>query len=294
MATSQAVETTRSERLKPSTATPETAFPLSLVDATAANFALTSAFWCYESPPEYRNNVDELVTHLRRSLSTTLNAYPHWSGHVRGVDTIDGSVPPEAEHFPPHARRFGRVYVHYGTEDDPGVSFAVAKSSLTLDELHPEDRPSTKPTWDRDYATDPFVKFLPSTSIRKPLQPYSKDESGHFPAALAVQLTHLACGGTIVAASLTHCLGDITALVQFFKDWASVSRSMLAGENDPYLAPAIDSSRLDAAAAGDINKDQPDDAILKLAGTIPLARYDWWMPSEGKPWPVEPPAIYEG
>ncbi|KAJ1329695.1 shikimate O-hydroxycinnamoyltransferase [Microdochium nivale] len=294
METTKSINILSCERLRPSSTPREATSPLSLVDATCANLSLTSAFWCFERPHNYSEDATGLVAHLRQTLGTTLNAYPHWSGHVHGVSTTDGSMPPEAKHFPTHARRYGRVYVHYGTGDDPGVEFLVAQSRLTLDELYSENRPNTTPTWDRDYSADPFVEFLPSTIIREPLQPYTKDGLGSRPAALAIQLTQLACGGFVIAAKLTHSLGDITALIQFLKDWASVSRALLAGEDAPSLTPTIDSTKVDAAAAGDIGKDKPDASILELAKTLPLARYDWWMPSEGKPWPVEPPAVFDG
>lgn len=291
----QDVEVLSTERLRPSSTPPkERSFPLSLIDATVANFALTSAFWCFATPSEYRKDASGLVNHLRKSLRIVLGTYPHWTGHLRTIETTDGSVPPEVQDFAPHACRFGRVYVHFGTSDDPGVDFALATSTRSLDDLYPHSRPELTPLWDRNYTTDPFVKFLPSAPIRNPTQPYAKGETGSDPATLAIQLTQLACGGFIISASLTHSLGDITALIQFFKDWASVSRALLEGKEPPISAAVVDPSKLDAAAAGDINHPEPDQNILDLVKALPLARFDWWAPSTDSPWPRSPPKVFEG
>lgn len=67
------IETLQSERLFPSTKPPQRAVALSLLDATAAEFAPTSAVWLCERP---KNVHFDLAGHFRRSLPLVLDAYP--------------------------------------------------------------------------------------------------------------------------------------------------------------------------------------------------------------------------
>jgi hypothetical protein len=262
------------------------AVPLSLLDATTAKFGLTSAIWLLERPTVPLTSAD-LVNNLRTALSTTLNYYPQWCGHLKAVLSIeDDCLPPEIATFPAHAKRYGRVYVHYGTGRYPGVEFIEARSSATVDDLYVANSAETRPIWNRKKGNSTLAQFVPSTDIALALEPNEKDSTGLYKAAMAIQVTGLACGGLVLAAKIAHPLADIVALTRFVRDWASVSRAMINKAPLPELSPIFEPSRLDKCASGDINADDADAAIMKDALDLPLHRYDWWAP------PAEPPAPF--
>ncbi|KAB5583000.1 transferase [Coniochaeta sp. 2T2.1] len=283
----------KTERVLPESRAPsERAIPLSLLDATTANFGLTQAIWLFEPPQQVPKDFDP-TNHLRKSLQITLSAYPQWCGQCKAVTTPNGPTGEEAKDFPPHARRYGRLYAHFGTSEDPGVEFVTATSSATLDSLYPADRTESQPIWNRRDAS--LTAFAAQTAIHSTLEPNEPDENDPRKPLLAIQVTTLACGGFVVAAKSAHPIADITALVRLIKDWGSVSRALLLGEAAPTLSPLFEPSLLDSRAAGDINTDVPDQEILKTALGLPMHRYDWW--AEGSidkcPWPVRVPDFFD-
>jgi hypothetical protein len=187
----------------------------------------------------------------------------------------------------PHARRFGRVHVHYGTSSDPGVEFVVANTTATLDALCPISRAADQPLWNRQEI--PLDDFVPSTPLSNALRPHPANDSDVLAPLLAVQLTNLACGGFILTVKSAHPLADVQSLVYFVKDWARVSRSVLSNEPLPILQPFFEPELLDSLAAGDIDNDTPDMAVIRQTESMPLHRYDWWAPSPDSPWPVKVP-----
>ncbi|KAE8143644.1 hypothetical protein BDV38DRAFT_276728 [Aspergillus pseudotamarii] len=278
----------QSERLFPSTKTSsEKTVPLSLLDATTVSFSPTSAVWLFERPI-VGNKVD-VVDHLRHTLQIALDAYPQWCGHVKAITSLDSTT--AESHFPPHARRFGRAYVHYGTPQDPGVEFVRATSSLTLDDLCPLSRPAL---WDRQ--SSPLGELVSSTSLVNALRPVPVIESGLLPPGLSIQVTELACGGYTLGIKSTHPLADITALVQFLKDWAWVSREVLCNCASPAVSSqtttVFEPGRLDLLAGGDINADEPDSTLVRQAANLPLHRFDWWAQCPERPKPAIPDVFH--
>jgi hypothetical protein len=266
----------------------ELAIPLSLLDATTANFALTSAVWLMERPT-IEHYSTSLSNHLRAALRITLNAYPQWCGFLKSILSIDGDdIAPEANSFPAHAKRYGRVYVHYGTSADPGVEFVEATSPTTVDDLYRIETPKRRALWNRREDGVTLTQFVPPTVLVNALQPNNKDAHGLYRPTMAVQCTQLACGGFVLAAKIAHPLADITALTHFVRDWASVSRAMLAEAALPILSPVFEPSRLDEYAAGDLDAGDADGAILKHALALPMHRYDWWAPPARPPLPFPP------
>ena len=266
----------------------EYSVPLSLLDATTAKFALSSAIWLLERPTISLASAD-LANHLRTALSTTLNAYPQWCGHLKAILSIDdNNLPPETTSFPTHAKRYGRVYVHYGTSTDPGVEFVEATSMTTVDSLYNANSTKRRPIWNRRRAEENLAQFVPSTNVVLALEPNEKDTNGLQKPIMAVQFTEIACGGVVLAAKIAHPLADIAALTRFVQDWASVSRAMLNEAPLPVLSPVFQPLLLDASAAGDINADHADPTIMKDALSLPLHRYDWWAPPAKPPSPFHP------
>lgn len=262
--------------------------PLSLLDATTAKFGLTSAIWLLE-PPTISLDSSELPNHLRTALSTTLSAYPQWCGYLKAICTIDSDcLPLEFNSFPAHAKRYGRVYVQYGTSADPGAEFIEATSYATVDSLYSANSAKRRPIWNRQEDEETLAQFVPPTNIVHALEPNEKDTDGLYKPILAVQCTQLACGGIVLAAKMAHPLADITALTRFVRDWASVSRAMLEKDVLPMLNPVFEPLRVDARAAGDINAEDTDPRILDDAHSLPLHRYDWWAPPAAPPAPFSP------
>lgn len=274
----------KTERVYRQSQTPtqhEQAVPLSLLDATTAKFALTNAIWLFEAP-KAQDSID-IADVLRATLSSALDSYPQWCGLLKSIDVVDGvNVEAEAKTFPAHARRYGRLYAHFGgASADVGVDFIAATSSATLDSTYPSERTEKQPLWDR--KDDKLASFVPPSDIANALQPDEPDaETGLRKPLMAIQCTTLACGGFVLAVKTAHPLADITGLIRFVKDWASVSRAMIRRQTLPLLTPVFEPARLDELAAGDINADEPDPAIIGQTERLPLHRYDWWD-APGKP-----------
>ncbi|KZL64155.1 transferase family protein [Colletotrichum incanum] len=281
MASSAKINVTKTERVYRQTPTQqEQTVPLSLLDATTANFALTNAIWLFERPEI--KDVFDIAEHLRQTLSSALDSYPQWCGELKSIDvTDDAAVATEAKGFPAHARRFGRVYSHFGASVDVGVDFIAATNSSTLDSLYPTERTKKQPLWNR--KDDKLSKFVPLSEIAHALQPNEPDATtGLRKPLMAIQCTTLACGGFVLAAKTAHPLADISSLIRFVKDWASVSRAVIGGSTPPLSSSVFEPAQLDKLAAGDINANQPDLAIMRQVEGLPLHRYDWWA-APGKP-----------
>ncbi|KAJ6088741.1 transferase family protein [Penicillium sp. IBT 16267x] len=281
-----------SERIFPKTKPTEDTVALSLIDATTVDFSASCAIWFCEKPDTQRDGFD-LSDHFRQSLRIALDAYPQWTGHLKSITSLNSSeLTVETANFARHARRFGRVYVHYGTPSDPGVEFVTAESTVTLDTLCPASRPTEKPIYNRQEV--PLDELVPLVAVANAVRPKPPNESGVLPPLMAVQITQLACGGFALSAKVGHPLGDISSLVHFVKDWATISRWIISGSVPPapLLEPVFEPDQLDSMAAADINADTPDPKIVKQAATLPLHRYDWWISTVGCPWEVVIPETY--
>lgn len=271
----------------------EKAVPLSLLDSTTADFAPGSAIWLYEKPTVAgASDCSLLGFHMRNSLAAVLDHYPQWCGHLKTVKSTDGSVPPEAEGFPAHAKRFGRIYAHWGTPNDPGTEFAWAKCSATLNELYPKNRSADTPAWNTHSL--PFQKFMSPVPLANVLLPNHTHvgEANELPPALAIQITQFKCGAFAIALKSAHPLADAAGFMSLLRDWTSVSVEMLAGKPVPTLTPLFEPSQLDNCAAGDINAGEPDKELIAKAESLPMHRYDWWASASTCPWPFSVPAPF--
>ncbi|KAJ9259628.1 hypothetical protein DTO212C5_8582 [Paecilomyces variotii] len=250
-----------------------TVLPLSLLDATTANFSVTGAVWFLEKLEVERVNHQEFNRRLREALAITLGFYPQWAGRLE---------------LSPHrpGGQFGRLQISYNRSQDPGVEFVIAESAETLDTLVPLDR-CHAPYKDMHQLS--LDDFTPPTELAAPFY----DGSDTFKPAVAIQLTELGCGGTVVAIKMAHPLGDAHTLAYFANDWARVSKALATNSPVPTLSPLLDPARLDRLAAGDLDKPELDPEISKTAMDLPFHRYDWWAPADGCPWPIEPPEPFK-
>ncbi|KAJ5974174.1 transferase family protein [Penicillium waksmanii] len=271
------VETTviQSERLFPSIKPIERAVPLSLLDATTADFSSTTAIWLFERPDGVLEDEFDLFDHFRRSLHATLNHYPQWTGLLKSITTLDSArLEKETLRFPQHARRFGRVYAHYGSPQDPGVEFITATSTATIETLCPASRTKEEPLFDRQKVR--LDSLIPSGRLASAITAVKKDAAGVLPPVFVIQLTKTACGGFALGAKIAHPLADIQSLAYFVKDWAKISRWHLGGSSGlkPIVQPIFEPERLDSMAIGNINGEDANPEALERIKSLPLHRYD--------------------
>ncbi|KAL5359803.1 transferase family-domain-containing protein [Aspergillus floccosus] len=274
-----------SERLLPSKPISEHITALSLLDAVSVDFTAPCATWLFERPAPTDLDHSHRSHHFRASLQITLDAYPQWCGRLKLVTDVDSVRTIDTDHeLALHARRLGRVHLVYGSLQDPGVEYIVAKSTATLNDLCPTPRAQSPTVWDRSNVS--FASFVPSTPVK---EPHVDTDGGPFRPHVAIQITSLACGGFVLAVKTAHPLADTHSLARFVKDWASVSQALC--QQSPFLplTPLFNPGLLDSRAAGDINADHADPDIIKRIKSLPCERYDFWTDSPGCPWPVTIP-----
>ncbi|KAI3739116.1 hypothetical protein L2E82_29508 [Cichorium intybus] len=182
--------------IKPSSPTPShlKTYNLSLFDQIAVNaYAPFVAF--YPRSKIYQSSYDKTLE-LKNSLSHTLSRYY------------------------PFAGRFAKVGPTYVDCSDEGVDFIEA------------------------YNDSPLTDFLQHSKYEDldPLFPddliwYKSNHKGHndeneTTSPLSIQVNHFSCGGVAVAASLSHKIGDASSLLNFFKYWATVTRSSSGEHHD--------------------------------------------------------------
>uniref|UniRef100_A0A383V810 Uncharacterized protein n=1 Tax=Tetradesmus obliquus TaxID=3088 RepID=A0A383V810_TETOB len=161
---------------------------------------------------------------LKEALSAALDAFP----------TLAGRVQPEKP-----ASRFARTTNWQLACCNAGVPFSVHSSSSSLQELlqsgamtqrqgftFPDAKESTLP---------PYMERMDAAAVL----------SGDAPV-LAVRLTQLAGGGSILAVTASHVVLDGRSYVRFLQHWAGLYNSLMAGAAAAGEAAAV----APAAAAG--------------------------------------------
>ncbi|KAB2572407.1 Putrescine hydroxycinnamoyltransferase 1 [Lasiodiplodia theobromae] len=236
----------------------ERTVPLSILDATVANFTPTETVLAYDAPAP-------TPTFLLEALQRVLDAYPQWCGSLH-------CLPFDA------ATRHGRLALTWGRPDDPGVVFVEARCDVALASVAPA-RVESELDWDP--SSFPAAQLVPSTPLAAPA---ARGDDGNAPPrpAVLVQVTSFTCGGLAIGLRLAHPLADAHALAHFVRDWAAAARSSLP---PPAPGPLFDPSLLDARAAA--AAAQPPGA----SAALPCNRFDWWISNAGSPFPpVHPPA----
>ncbi|KAK7707743.1 hypothetical protein SLS57_009258 [Botryosphaeria dothidea] len=230
----------------------ERTVPLSILDATVANFAPTETVLAYDAPAPAPQ---ALLEGLRR----VLDWFPQWSGRLHCLP------------FDAASRRHGRLALTWGGQNDPGVAFVEARCDMSLAEAAPLRSPGDL-EWDP--SAFPAAQLVPQTPLAAP---FSSDADTAVPRpALLAQLTTFTCGGLAVGLRFAHPLADAHALAHFLRDWAAACRNLPPPSPGPLFDPAL----LDARAA-----PAPADAP-----PLPCNRFDWWVSNAGSPFPpVQPP-----
>ncbi|KAG2177432.1 hypothetical protein INT44_007943 [Umbelopsis vinacea] len=242
--------------------------PLSIIDATVAEFAPTAGTWIYDQPQTEQGKRALYVDQLILSLKKTLDAYPQWTGQLKWAP-----YHPDGD----HTERFGRLVLSYGDLTDPGVALVVAQSAQALEYIVPsaQDRQENNGFYD--------IKGLSKISFMTSEVPLVLKQDHDNPPCLIVQITTFACGGVSISVKMAHAIADAQTMVNFVNDWATVNLAMVNGTAAPHLDPVFNPSLLDNAAAGNINDNKPDQNIVEIAAGLPLHRYDWWASADNCP-----------
>lgn len=254
-----------------------TTVPLSIIDSTVSGFARCAGIWYYEPPAH--SDASLSTSHLRDALSKTLKSYPQLCGRVCYAKQQPNNG---------HTNRYHRVHVTYNAPTDIGIPFIVATSPKILADFIPStaSRKSSLKAW--DVSQLPSDELFPPTSLA-----LSSDSTPTDTPNVVIQITTFACGSTAIALEFTHCLADAHAMTVFVKDWASISRALLAGEPLPALSPVFDPQLLDSAAAGDIDAKAPDPGLQEKARSLPFHRFDWYKQVPDQPWPLRVPPDFD-
>ena len=258
----------RISRLSHSFREEERIVTLSICDASVGDFGCTSAVWFFNAPKLGPSRLT--VQHLELTLRKTLDAYPHFCGHVRSMDYNPDLLGPRK-----HLQRYGRLEVCYGGSADVGCEFVEAVCSMSLEAVipAPKQRTTQMPLWNRDAFA--ATAFSPPLWRAKLVRPVYDDLAARNPPMI-VQITTFACGGLAVGVKFTHSLADAHTLNHFMQDWASMSRAKLRGLAPVSLSPVFN-PRIFDAVAGEIDAPGPNPAVIALAQQLPRNRFDWWI-----------------
>jgi hypothetical protein len=256
---------------KPST---KQSVPLSVIDATVANFAPTEVVLFYDSKsPLSHEQTTAFIEKLQQGLAITLDAYPQWCGHLHR-----SNYDPRSQD---HTKRYGRLVLTFGCNDDPGVRFTVAKTTFRLSDIvpSPQERTSHLKTWNA--AKFPTSNFTPQDKV-------STDDLDDITlSSVTARVTIFACGGIAIALKFAHPLADAKCMSYFMKDWAAATSAVYEISSVPSMFPVFDPQLLDDCAAGDVNVSTPDLQTIKQARELPCNRFDWWASADDCPFPTK-------
>ncbi|KAI3828778.1 hypothetical protein L1987_02888 [Smallanthus sonchifolius] len=113
--------------------------------------------------------------------------------------------------------------IHIVDCNDEGVEFTQAKADITIQQL-----------LDRKIHPNLVNELIPSKLLA----------SGHTNAMLATQVTMFQCGGLALGVSIAHRIGDVSTVITFLNQWATLSRKDTNIEFGPFGGTDIKSSSL--------------------------------------------------
>ncbi|KAL3438253.1 hypothetical protein BDV09DRAFT_205654 [Aspergillus tetrazonus] len=269
----------------PSQNSTRTTVSLSILDAVVTNYAACAAVWFFDAPSgsnkDGHRQLDWLST-LEQSLAITLSSFPHFAGTLSRITHVSDPANygyGDAD----HTKRYGRLHITFGTDQDPGVEFSTAHCGTTLDEIVPNSMQRKSPdlrAWDLSCSAKAFL------ADEKKL-PFIGGACSSSP--VLVQVTQFRCGGVAIGIRIAHPLADAQTLSIFMKRWSFEHSILFPGElTSLYGAsnrktepptPVFSPQLLDSQAAGDIDALSPDGTILAKSRALPSSRYDWFYPA---------------
>ncbi|KZP23299.1 hypothetical protein FIBSPDRAFT_786159 [Athelia psychrophila] len=233
---------------------------LSILDASVGLYSATTGIWLYSFPHPPLQDRNKALT---ESLIAALAFYPQWAGQLHLT-----KYNPTGD----HTTRYGRIAVTYGTRSDPGVAVHLATSPRTISSLIPDNEAKQAGHWNAQPSA--LEELLPGRKAGEPgrLALWNMQESDMLPCVL-VQLTAFACGGVAIAIRIAHPLADANTLVRFVRNWATIHRGECLGDGD---LPVFDPTLLDRHAAGDVDRQTPDENLVRQSRALPVSRFDFW------------------
>lgn len=244
-------------RVHPATKAPLTVEPIQLMGLSSVVAPNTCPILLYNE------RLDDAA--LLASFKHFLDAYPFMAGKFIFASELGDDKPADA---PAYALRHLRTWIKWGADSDPGMPFTVIQRKDSM--------AAHLPTPVQEGVTDftPFHGHALTPAARGLL--VDRD----IPCGM-VQITHFA-DGTAVAFSISHMLADAATVGQMLNDWAAIHRSLAAGKLEVPSRPFhyLDS---DGQAAGDLNADDADPAIVEIESRQDMFRYDSW--ASGTPVP---------
>ncbi|GAA5833001.1 hypothetical protein JCM11251_006477 [Rhodosporidiobolus azoricus] len=242
--------------------------PLSILDTSCSDFFSFSAAKVYSpSPPHAKDPFEPSL--LRTSLAHILSAYPHFAGKVRLARPDDDGRP--------YQKRFGRVWIEYGKESDPGVALIFSEKKVPLETCLPKQL--GEGLFDATSLNEADV--YPETGSVVQVRPTPTEGP-----ALAIRVTRFSDGGVVLAFQIVHTLADASTLNRFAADWGDVHRALLvSGSTEGIFLPSrpFDPEALDSHAAGDLDASFPDSRIEEEYRRIPRTAIDMWANPEQHP-----------
>ena len=258
---------------------------LSIVDQTLSGGPLAGCVWLYDHIPTATTTTTTAAAHdptlLTTSLRHTLSHYSFFTGQLE---------PRPSNPHGDHTERLGCLQLRWGEATDPGAELVVARAGVSVGEVVPSFVERAE-RWGGVWINRTWAKAELFSTTQ--LATTGGEHEGQ--PCMSVQLTQFACGGLAISARWPHTLCDMTAIMTFMRNWATVHRTLLAG-NDPTTAippdcaPRFEPELVDSCAAGDVtDHSKPvDQALLELVAALPRANWDWWATSEeGCPAPMQ-------
>lgn len=192
----------KTERLFPHVKPSLNKIPLSILDNTELGNIITLTFFYEDAARD--------IDLIKKSLEHTLSVHPRQSGHLRRSEYVKNGD---------HTQRYGRLYVEFGTETDPGVEVIEARCDQDLHSVFPSNKEKYK-----NFMTEP-LPFKKEFSSKILLKLHGDDDDGA--PVMSVQLTHFKCGGLGLNVRFLHCLCDARSFADILHDWASVCRAFV-------------------------------------------------------------------
>ncbi|GAA5914586.1 hypothetical protein JCM6882_001209 [Rhodosporidiobolus microsporus] len=221
-------------------------------------------------PPSFPGAQDPFDSSLlSASLAHVLSAYPHFAGKLRLARADDVGRP--------YQKRFGRIWVEYGMQNDPGVSFTFLQRDEPVKSVLPQEV--------GDRITDSSVlsqsPFMPDFADVVELRPSSEERP-----SLAIRVTRFSDGAAVIAVLVLHPLADATTLNRFVSDWGDVHRALLltgSTSSIPLPSRPLSTETLDAISAGDLDSPFPNPDIEAQHRLLSRLEYDLWARPELHP-----------
>lgn len=255
-------------RVQPTSQSPPTPIsrPLSIVDTLCTNFAFC-AWKIYQTLDDDQDAFQPVL--LTRSLAHVLAAYPHWAGRIRLSRPSDLGRP--------YQKRYGRLWVDYGTSGDPGVQLTFVQRAERLSACLPRSGDDGI----TDLATFGAAQLHPDPDEIIHLR---KSQADPNPPAVAIRVSSFACGSVVLGFRVSHTLADASSFELFVQDWAAVNHSFVKGDPSPPLpVRTFDPEALDARAAGDLDSAVADAELEARYHLLPRTYFDMWTDPENHP-----------